>query len=193
MSPLVFLTEFQELFTLDCEETTSEENNATASQVKRDDIIHWLAGYTETNVASDLYDTPWPYFQHFTPGCEEKHCLFVCLFFKTLFIYLHGFPHMHRNKRTRPFAASHLCRTKPSCWRAKVALRQDKQSKLLFEINYVFLLFVQPRPQGAVPWHWRWVPTSKAREKRPGDEVAVWLVPVRRLLSSVVVLYHVNG
>ena len=144
-------------------------------------------------MASHLYDTPWPYFQHFTPGCEEKHCLFVCLFFKTLFIYLHGFPHMHRNKRTRPFAASHLCRTKPSCWKAKVALRQDKQSKLLFEINYVFLLFVQPRPQGAVPWHWRWVPTSKAREKRPGDEVAVWLVPVRRLLSSVVVLYHVNG
>ena len=34
MSPLVVLTEFQELFTLDCEETTSEENNATASQVK---------------------------------------------------------------------------------------------------------------------------------------------------------------
>ena len=144
-------------------------------------------------MASHLYDTPWPYFQHFTPGCEEKHFLFVCLFFKTLFIHLHGFPHKHRNKRTRPFAASHLCRTKPSCWRAKVALGQDKQRKLIFEINYVFLLFVQPRPQGAVPWHWRWVPTSKAREKRPGDEVAVWLVPVRRLLSSVVVLYHVNG
>ena len=34
MSPLVFLTEFQELFTLDCEETSSEENNATTSQVK---------------------------------------------------------------------------------------------------------------------------------------------------------------
>ena len=34
MSPLVFFTEFQELFTLDCEETTSEENNATTSQVK---------------------------------------------------------------------------------------------------------------------------------------------------------------
>ena len=34
MSAQVFLTEFQELFTLDREETTSEENNATASQVK---------------------------------------------------------------------------------------------------------------------------------------------------------------
>ena len=34
ISPLVFLTEFQELFTLDCEETTSEENNATTPQVK---------------------------------------------------------------------------------------------------------------------------------------------------------------
>ena len=35
--------------------------------------------------------------------------------------------------------------------------------------------------------------TSKAREKRPGDEVVVWLVPVRLLLSSMVVLYHVIG
>ena len=32
----------------------------------------------------------------------------------------------------------------------------------------------QPRPQGAFPWLWRWggkSPTSKAREKRLGDEV----------------------
>ena len=45
MSPLVFLTEFQELFTLDCEETTSEENNATASQVKtrwHHPLVSWL-------------------------------------------------------------------------------------------------------------------------------------------------------
>ena len=28
---------------------------------------------------------------------------------------------------------------------------------------------MQPRPQGAFPWLWRWY--SKAREKRPGDEV----------------------
>ena len=27
---------------------------------------------------------------------------------------------------------------------------------------------VQPRPQGAFRWLWRW---AKAREKRPGDEV----------------------
>ena len=45
MSPLVFLTEFQELFTLDCEETTSEENNATTSQVKtgwHHPLVSWL-------------------------------------------------------------------------------------------------------------------------------------------------------
>ena len=193
MSPLVFLIEFQELFTLDCEETTSEENNATTSQVKtrwHHPLVSWLhrnkCGFPSIWYTLTLLST-------FHTRLRRKAFLFVCLFFKTLFIYLHGFPHKHRNKRTRPFAASHLCRTKPSCWRAKVALGQDKQRKLIFEINYVFLLFVQPRPQGAVPWHWRWVPTSKAREKRPGDEVAVWLVPVRRLLSSVVVLYHVNG
>ena len=32
-----------------------------------------------------------------------------------------------------------------------------------------YTIFRQPRPQGAFPWRWR--PTSKAREKRPGDEV----------------------
>ena len=30
----------------------------------------------------------------------------------------------------------------------------------------------QPRPQGAFPWLWTWDATSKARETRPGDEVA---------------------
>ena len=86
------------------------------------------------------------------PAAKKSIFLFVCLFFKTLFIYLHGFPHKHRNKRTRPFATSHLCRRKPSRWRVKVALGQDKQRKLPFEINHVFLLFVQPRHQGAFPW-----------------------------------------
>ena len=36
-------------------------------------------------------------------------------------------------------------------------------------------LIEQPRPQGAFPWLWRFpppTPTSKAGEKRPGDEVA---------------------
>ena len=103
-------------------------------------------------MAPHLCDTPWLTFQHFTPYFHVKHFLFVCLFFKTLFIYLHGFPPKHRNKRKRPFAASNLCRTKPSSWRAIVALGQDKQRKLPFEINYVFLLFVQPRHQGAFPW-----------------------------------------
>ena len=41
----------------------------------------------------------------------------------------------------RPFAASHSCGTKPPCWRAKVALGQDKQRKLPFKIMYVFCLF----------------------------------------------------
>ena len=30
----------------------------------------------------------------------------------------------------------------------------------------------QARPPGAFPWLWRWGPTPKAREKRPGDEAA---------------------
>ena len=34
----------------------------------------------------------------------------------------------------------------------------------------------QPRPQGAFPWLWKWDgPTFKARENRPGDEVAIWV------------------
>ena len=37
-------------------------------------------------------------------------------------------------------------------------------------------LIEQARPQGAFPWLWRFppppTPTSKAGEKRPGDEVA---------------------
>ena len=49
----------------------------------------------------------------------------------------------------------------------------------------IFCLFVQqcfqyfpkcrqPRPRGAFPWLWRWCrPTSKAKDKRPGDEVEV--------------------
>ena len=39
-----------------------------------------------------------------------------------------------------PFAASHSRGTKPPCWRAKVALGQDKQRKLPFKIMYVFCL-----------------------------------------------------
>ena len=41
----------------------------------------------------------------------------------------------------RPFSASHSGGTKPPCWRAKVALGQDKQRKLPFKIMYVFCLF----------------------------------------------------
>ena len=35
-------------------------------------------------------------------------------------------------------------------------------------------LVIQPRPQGAFPWLWRWGPTSKAREKHPENEVACY-------------------
>ena len=38
------------------------------------------------------------------------------------------------------FAASHLRGIKPPCWRSKVALGQDKQGKLPFQIIYVFCL-----------------------------------------------------
>ena len=54
----------------------------------------------------------------------------------------------------KPFAASHS----PPCWRAKVALGQDKQ-KADIVLNGDFLC----------------------------------LIPVRLLLSSMAVLYHVNG
>ena len=40
----------------------------------------------------------------------------------------------------RPLAASHSRGTKSPCWRAKVALRQDKQRKLPLQIMYVFCL-----------------------------------------------------
>ena len=38
----------------------------------------------------------------------------------------------------RPFAASHSRGTKPPCWRAEVALGQDKQRKLPLKIMYAF-------------------------------------------------------
>ena len=44
-----------------------------------------------------------------------------------------------------PFAASHSRGTKPPCWRAKVALGQDKQKKLPFQNYCVCLLFVPVR------------------------------------------------
>ena len=38
----------------------------------------------------------------------------------------------------RPLAASHSRGAKPPCWRARVALGQDKQEKLPFKIIYAF-------------------------------------------------------
>ena len=60
----------------------------------------------------------------------------------------------------RPFAGSHSRGTKPPCWRAKVALGQDKQKKLPFKIMYVFCLscpsanFALPRGS-FVPREWQ--------------------------------------
>ena len=42
-----------------------------------------------------------------------------------------------------PLAASHSRDTKPPCWRAKVALGQDKQRKLPFQIMYVLFVLSQ--------------------------------------------------
>ena len=178
MSPLVFLTEFQELFTLDCEETTSEENNATTSQVKtgwHHPLVSWLY---RNKFGSHLHDTPWPTFQQVTPGCQEKH--FCCLFWKSCLYTSMAFlintetkysaiRHFRRRKldqvnfrkgywRQREKAASHLRGTKSSCWRAKVALGKTNEG------NYHIKL--------CVPF--------------------VCLVPVRLSLASMVVLYHVN-
>ena len=75
-------------------------------------------------------------------------------------------------QRNTPVAASHLHGTKPPCWRAKVALGQDKQRKLPFKfINVCSLLFVFNRPFpsskeshfqseaniSAKPLLWKWV------------------------------------
>ena len=48
------------------------------------------------------------------------------------------FPRIKGNNR--PFAASHSRGTKRPCWRAEVAVGQDKQIKLPFQIMYVFCL-----------------------------------------------------
>ena len=40
----------------------------------------------------------------------------------------------------RPFAAIHSRGTNPPCWRAKVALGQDKERKLPFQVMYIFCL-----------------------------------------------------
>ena len=45
-----------------------------------------------------------------------------------------------RRQSIGPFAACHSRSTKPPCWRAKVALGQDKQRKLPFKIMHVFCL-----------------------------------------------------
>ena len=63
------------------------------------------------------------------PAAKKSIFLFVCLFFRTLFIYLHGFPHKHRNERTRPFAANHFCRTKPSCHAGEQKSPWDKTNR----------------------------------------------------------------
>ena len=57
-----------------------------------------------------------------------------------------------RTNHNRLFAASHSRGTKPPCWRAKVALGQDKQRKLPFQIMYVFCLSCPSASK--LPSHW---------------------------------------
>ena len=67
--------------------------------------------------------------------------------------------HIRQSVGNRTFAASHSRGKEPRCWRAKVALGQDKQRKLPFQIMYVFCLscpsatFVLQRG-GFVPHEW---------------------------------------
>ena len=58
-----------------------------------------------------------------------------------------------------PFPASHSHGTKLLCWRAKVALGEDKQKKLPFKIMYVSSLSCSsvafaPQRGGFVPCDW---------------------------------------
>ena len=48
------------------------------------------------------------------------------------------------DRNSRPFAASHSCGKKPPCWRAKVALGQDKQKAYII-LNGNFLCLSRPR------------------------------------------------
>ena len=71
--------------------------------------------------------------------------IFFCL--KVIIIHYHTQKQKKRKfkpriklNHNRPFAASHSRGTKPPCWRANVALGQDKQRKLPFQIVYVFCL-----------------------------------------------------
>ena len=67
----------------------------------------------------------------------------------------------------RPFAASHSRSTKPPCWRAKVALGQDKQRKLPFQLMYVFCLvpvrLLLSSMTGFVPVYRPLLPSRKER------------------------------
>ena len=138
-------------------------------------------------MAPHLYDTPWPYFQHFTPGCQEKYFLFVCLFCKTLFIYLHGFPHKHRNKI---FCHPPLYKRKldqvnfrKGLWDCYWRLREKGP---LQQAIYV----VQNLHAGEQKSHW-----DKTNEWNYHLKLCVpfvCLVPVRLLLTSMVVLCQVN-
>ena len=61
-----------------------------------------------------------------------------------------------RRQSIGPFAACHSRSTKPPCWRAKVALGQDKQRKLPFKIMGAFCLTCPSGLQhgGFVPREW---------------------------------------
>ena len=58
-----------------------------------------------------------------------------------------------RRQSIGPFAACHSRSTKPPCWRAKVALGQDKQRKLPFKIMMPFDGHVPVVSSRAVLYH----------------------------------------
>ena len=84
------------------------------------------------------------------PFCRLMHSLcenqtFLCEESVLLHNKRNGFQsypdhYLKTNADNRPFAASHSRGTKTPCWRAKVALGQDKHRKLPFQIMYVFCL-----------------------------------------------------
>ena len=90
----------------------------------------------------------------------DHNGVWICLPFKSfqsleiLFCLLHVAQlKMFDSLCIRPLAASHSRGAKPPCWRARVALGQDKQKKLPFEIIYAFYCdFCSPAWQFCTRW-----------------------------------------
>ena len=190
MSPLVFLTEFQELFTLDCEETTSEENSATTSQVKTGwyhPLVSWLyrnkCGSPSTWYTLTLLST-----FHTRLSRKAFLCLFVCFSKRYLYTSMTFLISTETKEKGPLQLAIYVVQNRHPVEQKSHWDKTNRGNYLLKLIMCSFCLF-----NLVTRALLRGLPTSKAREKRPGDEVVVWLVPVRLLLSSMAVLYHVNG